>query len=113
MKKYFIIELGGEKETEEMKALELEDIHQAIEWIENSIEDDAEYFEVNINYDINIIKYEFCGSDLDFYTQALVCVEYETIVTEEMFASDVYSVEDIIKSDLSIVSKIKARMVEE
>lgn len=103
MKKYFIIEFGGEKEVNEMKALELDNVTEAINWIKDSMECDEEYFNIDINCDI-IMMYN---------AQAFVSVEYETIVTEEMFASDIYSVEDIITSNLSIVSKITKRMVEE
>ena len=115
MKKYFIIELdmSNEKQLNEMDALELDNIQDAIEWIKGSIESDEEYFNINIDCDINIFKYTQFGSELDFSAQALVSVEYETIITAEMMASQIYSVEDIIKRNLSVISEITKRMVEE
>lgn len=113
MKKYYIIEFGGEKEINEMQALELENFDQAIIWILDSMESDEEYFDIDIYCDIKILKYEEYESKLDFYAKALVCTEYETIVTEEMMQSKIYSVEDIIKTNLSIISKITTKMIEE
>lgn len=115
MKKYFIIELdmSNEDQLNEMDALELDNIDQAITWIQGSMESDEEYFNININCDIKILEYKQYGSELDFYAQALVCVEYETIVTNEMFQSQIYTVEDIITRNLSVISKITKRMVEE
>ena len=103
MKYYYIIEFGGEKEIHEMKALELNNINDAIDEIQGSMESDEEYFHISIKCDINLFK----------HNQALVYVEYESIVTYEMIESEVYSIKDIIESNLSIVSKIIARMVEE
>ncbi len=102
MKKYFIIEFGGKKELHEMTALELVSIQDAIDWIQGSMDSDEEYFNIDIKCEINLFK----------PNQALVCVNYETIVTQEMFQSEVYSVEDIITGNLSVVSKIITRMVE-
>lgn len=111
MKKYYIIEIGKtEKELNEMDALELESIEQAIEWIQGSMESDAEYFNVSIRCNIEIlVNYD---SDLDFYSKALVSVDFETIVTQEMIESEVYYVEDIITDNLTVISTIEKRLVE-
>lgn len=99
--KFYIIEFGGEKELHEMNALELVSVKDAIDWIQGSMESDEEYFNINIKCNINLFN----------HNQALVCVKYESIVTHEMMESEIYSVEDIITSNLSIVSKITKRMV--
>ena len=113
MKKYFVIELGGEKEINEMEALELNNIDEAIDWIKDSMASDEDYFNIDIDCEIQLMHYTQFGTELDFYAQAFVSVNYETIVTDEMIQSEVYSVEDIITSNLDIVSKITKRMVEE
>ena len=111
MKKYYIIEIGKtEKELDEMDALELENIEQAIEWIQGSMESDAEYFNIGIKCNIEIlVDYD---SDLDFYSKALVSVDFETIVTQEMIESEVYYAEDIITDNLTVISTIEKRLVE-
>lgn len=101
MKKVYIIELGGEKELNEMNALELKTIDDALEWIQENMESDAEYFNVDIKSDIYIQKH--------FHNKAIVNINAETIVTEEMFESDIYDVDTIIESNLSIVSRIVAK----
>ena len=111
--RFYVIELGGKKEINEMKALELKNINQAIIWIEDSIESDKEYFNIDIDFNIKIIDYEFCGNDLDFYCQAFVSTKYNSIVTYEMIDSEVFDIKDIIESNLSIISKIKLKMVKE
>lgn len=109
MKKVYLIELGGEKEMYEMDALELEDIGDALVWIKNAMESDAEYYNIDIKCSIYIQKYEQYNTVRDFDAKALVYINAETIVTEEMFASQIYSVDTIVKSNLSIVSKIVAK----
>lgn len=111
MKRYYIIEIGKtEKELNEMDALELENIEQAIEWIQGAMESDAEYFNVSIRCNIEIlVDY---NSDLDFYSKALVSVVFETIVTQEMMESEIYYVEDIITDNLTVISTIEKKLVE-
>ena len=112
MKEYFVIEFGGEKEINEMEALELDNINEAIKWIKGSMESDEEYYNINIDCEIQLMHYTQFGTELDFYAQAFVSVEYDDILNQEMKNSDIYSVQDIIESNLSIVSKITTRMVE-
>ena len=102
MRKIYLIELGGKKEMDEMDALELKTIDDALDWIQNSMESDSEYFNVPINCTI----YEKRNASTDRHYKALVYIEAETIVTAEMFESEVYSVETIIETNLSVVSKI-------
>ena len=109
MKKCYLIELGGEKEIHEMKALELDNINEAIDWIKDSMASDEDYFNIDIDCKIQLMEYTQFSTELDFYAQAFVYIDAETIVTEEMFTSQVYSVDTIIKSNLSIVSKIVAK----
>lgn len=106
MKRCYIIELGGEKEMHEMDALELENIDSALLWIQGSMDSDAEYFNIDINCSIYTQKYEQYETVRDFYSKALVYIDADSIVTEEMFASDIYSVDTIIESNLSVVSRI-------
>ena len=110
MKKVYLIELGGEKEMYEMDALELPyTIDSAIDWIQSNMEDDSRYFNINIkctmysDYDKNdnSLKHQYCD--------VLVYIDAESIVTEEMFESQIYSVDTIIESNLSVVSKIIAK----
>ena len=112
MKKYFIIEFGGEKEINEMEALELDNINEAIDWIKDSMASDEDYFDIDIDCEIQLMHYTQFGTELDFYAQAFVSVDYQNIATHEMVDSEMYSVEDIIKRNLSIVSKITKTMVE-
>lgn len=113
MKKYYIIEFPmEEKELNEMDALELDNIDQAIDWIQGSMDSDEEYFNIHLNCNIDILKYEQYGSDLDFYCKALVSVDFDSIVTEEMFASNVYSAETIIEENLSVISRITHKLIE-
>lgn len=121
-KTYYIIELGGEKEVWEMESLELKNMDDALHWIKDSMKDDSEYFNVNIECDIYPIEfeeYEDSKTDykalnkvIDFKGKALVYIKSEDIVTDEMKASDIYDVDTIIESNLSIVSKIITRMTE-
>ena len=101
---YYIIEFNGEKEQNEMDALELQTIEQAIEWIEGAMESDAMYFNINIDCDIGIIKNK--RYDNEKYCQALAHIKYDHIVTDDMMDSDIYAPDIIIRSNLSIVSKI-------
>ena len=109
MKKVYLIELGGEKEMYEMDALELETIDSALVWIQGAMESDSEYYNIKINCSIYVQKYEQYDTVRDFDAKALVYIDAESIVTEEMFASQIYSVDTIIESNLSIVSKIVAK----
>ena len=109
MKKVYLIELGGEKEMYEMDALELETIDSALVWIKGAMESDAEYYNIDIKCSIYIQKYEQYDTIRDFDAKALVYIDAESIVTEEMFESQVYSVDTIIESNLSVVSKIVAK----
>ena len=113
MKRAYIIEFGGEKEVDEMNALELNNIDSATLWILDSMQSDEEYFNIDINYQFYLLKYEQYDSETNFYAKALIYVEYEEKTTEEMLQSDCTSVQQIIESNLSIVSKIITRMVEE
>lgn len=107
MMKVYIIKLGGEKELNEMDALELSHTtDSAVNWIQDSMESDSEYF--NCNIDCTIIYTD----DNDLTTQhcnALVYIDADDTFTEEMSASDVNNVEDIIEGNLSVVSKIIAK----
>ena len=113
--KFYIIEfdMSNEKQLNEMDALELENFQQGIEWIQGIIESDNEYFNIDIDYNIEIIKYKQYGSDLDFYAKAFVSVEYDSIVTYEMIDSEVFDIKDIIEDNLSVISEIKLKMVKE
>ena len=104
MKACYLIELGGEKEVHEMKALELETMSDALEWIGCNMESDSDYFNIDIKYDIYVQKH--------FHNKAIIYIDVETIVTPEMFDSEIYSVETIIESNLSIVSKIMKKFVQ-
>ena len=101
MKKIYLIELGGEKERYEMESLELNSIDDALEWIQGNMESDSEYFNVDIKSDIYVQKH--------FHNKAIVYINAETIVTTEMSDSKIYSVETIIESNLSVVSRIIAK----
>ena len=110
MKKVYLIELGGKKEMYEMDSLELpHTIDSAIDWIQGNMEDDSQYFNINIkctmysdyDKDDNNLKHQYCN--------VLVYIEADSIVTEEMFASQKYSVETIIENNLSVISKIIAK----
>lgn len=110
MKRVYIIELGGEKEVNEMDALEMTTtIDNAIEWIQDTMKSDAEYFNCRINCTIYIDYDKDDNSLTNQYCDALVYIDADRIVTEEMFASDIYDVETIIESNLSIISKIVAK----
>lgn len=109
MKQVYLIELGGEKERYEMDALELNNIDDALVWIQGSMESDSEYFNVPINCTIFLQKYAQYETMRDFYSKALVYIEAETIVTNEMIHSEVYDVRTIIEDNLSVVSKIIAK----
>lgn len=111
-KEYYIIELGGAKEVNEMSALELNNVDQAIAWIQGSMESDAEYYDININCNIETLKYEQYDDEMDFYCKALVTIEYDSVVTHEMMESDIFTPNIIITSNLSIVSQIITKMVE-
>lgn len=111
--RFYIIEFGGKEQIHEMEALEQNNLKDAIEWIEGIIESDEDYFNIDIKYNIEIITYKQYNSDLDFYAKAFVSTEYETIVTNEMIESEVFDIKDIIEGDLSVVSKIKLKMVKE
>ena len=111
--KYYIIELGGAKEIYEMKALELNNIKEAIEWIEEAIKSDEDYFNINIKYNIEIIQYKEYETELNFYAKALVFVEYDSIVTYEMIDSEIFDIKDMIESNLNIISKIKLKLIKE
>ena len=113
MKRAYVIEFGGDKEVDEMNALELNNIDSAILWIRDSMQSDEEYFNIDINYQLYLSKYEQYDNETNFYGKALIYVEYEEKTTEEMLQSDCTSVQQIIESNLSIVSKITTRMVEE
>lgn len=102
MRKIYLIEFGGKKEMDEMDALELKTIDDALDWIQNSMESDSEYFNVPIDCTI----YEKRNASTDRHCEALVYIEGETIVTPEMFESGVYSIETVIETNLSVVSKI-------
>ena len=101
MKQIYLIELGGEKERYEMESLELNNIDDALEWIQGNMESDSEYFNVDIKSDIYVQKH--------FHNKAIVYINAETIVTAEMSDSKIYSVETIIESNLSVVSRIIAK----
>lgn len=113
MKRAYVIEFGGEKEVDEMNALELNNIDSAILWISSSMQSDEEYFNIYIDYQLYLLKYKQYDSETNFYAKALVYVEYEEGTTKEMLQSNCTSVQQIIESNLSIVSKITTRMVEE
>lgn len=101
MQKVYLIALGGEKERYEMESLELNSIDDALEWIQGNMESDSEYFNVDIKSDIYVQKH--------FHNKAIVYINAETIVTAEMSDSKIYSVETIIESNLSVVSRIVAK----
>ena len=106
MKRCYIIEMGGDKEVDEMLALELTDVDMARSWIQGSMKSDSEYYNCDINCLIIDLKYEQYDSTTNFYYKGLVYVEAKDIVNEEMSASDIDNVDTIIESNLSVVSKI-------
>ena len=63
MKRVYVIEFGGEKEVDEMNALELNNIDSAILWIHDSMQSDEEYFNIDINYQLYLSKYEQYDSE--------------------------------------------------
>lgn len=107
MKQAYLIEFGGKKEKYEMDALELpHTMDSAVNWIQGSMESDSEYF--NCYIDCSIIYED--GNDLTTqHCNALVYIDADDTFTEEMSASDVSNVEDIIEDNLSVVSKIIAK----
>lgn len=112
MKRVYLIEFGGEKEVNEMLALELFNIDSAILWIKDAMESDEEYYHTHISCDIYIQQYDQYGSDLNFNCQALVYINANDTVNDEMLASDISNVDTIIESNLSIVSRITCKMIE-
>ena len=63
MKRAYIIEFGGEKEVDEMNALELNNIDSATLWIRDSMQSDEEYFNIELVSGMNDIKF-YCYMNL-------------------------------------------------
>lgn len=110
MIKTYLIEFGGKKELNEMDALELSPtIDSAIDWIQGNMKSDSEYYNCHINCTI-YANYNANSNNLTTqHCDALVYIDADSIVTEEMFESDIYSIDTIIESNLSVVSRIIAK----
>ena len=112
MKRCYIIEMGGEKEVDEMLALELTDIDMARNWIQDSMKSDADYFNCNINCLIVDLKYTQYDSTTNFYYKGLVYIDADNNVNIPTNKDECSNVEDIIETNLSIISKITHKMTE-
>lgn len=108
MKRCYIIELGGEKEMYEMESLELDNIDSAILWIIDAMKDDSEYYNCKIKCQLYNQKYEQYDTERDFFCQVLVYIDAD----DKIGTNDKVNIEDIIESNLSIVSKITCKMIE-
>ena len=112
MKRCYIIEMGGDKEVDEMLALELEDVDDARSWILGAMESDSEYFNCDIDCSIIDLKYEQYDSTTNFHYKGLVYIEADDEIGIEVKDDECSDVETIIETNLSIVSKIVTKMVE-
>lgn len=110
MQNAYILEFGGKKEVYEMKSLELDNIDNAISWIKETMRSDEEYFHKKIDCNIFILKYE--EYDDIFYCKAIAYINTDSTITNEMIQSDIKSIETIIETNLSIISKITCKMSE-
>lgn len=88
----YLIELGGDKEINEMDALELTSYKDALTWIQSSIESDAEYYDINVVVSIHTIKYVEYSSSMDFYALTFVYCECDK--------------KDVVEDNLDVISKI-------
>lgn len=113
MRRCYIIELGGEKELNEMDALELQPtIDDAIDWIQNNMESDSEYYNININCTI-YIDYDKDDNDLtNQYCDALVYINTDDKIGIQVRKDECSDIETIIETNLSIISKITHKMTE-
>lgn len=102
MQRAYLIKFGGEKETHEMNALELNGINDAIDWIKGTMESDSEYFNCNIECNIYIQDVENC--------KALVYINADDKIGIKVGDDECSDIETIIETNLSIISKIIHKM---
>lgn len=112
MQRCYLIELGGEKEIEEMIALELGNIDSAMLWIVDNMNSDAEYFNCNIQCRCYLQHYEQYNNELNFYAKCLIYISADDKIGIKVNKDECSDVESIIESNLSIISKITTKMID-
>lgn len=114
MKRCYIIEFGGEKEVNEMKALEIgfDDINDAFDYIIETMDSDGEYFNCNIECTIYLLDIALLYSSHNHYCKALVYVDADDEIGIQVREDECSDIETIIETNLSIISKITHKMME-
>lgn len=103
----YILEFGGIKEVDEMLALELSNYDEALGWVIESLNCDAEYYDTKISIKtFETLQYDNYESETNFHAIALLLIEADEKVgidTSEDESSDMVK---IIESSLNVVSRI-------
>ena len=104
----YILEFGGNKELNEMSALELNNYDDACDWIISSLNCDSDYYKTNIDipHIVTLEYYNDNDNSKNFHAQTMFIIETNNKIRTNIKKDEYYNIVDIIESSLTVVSKI-------
>ena len=104
----YIIKFGQIEQVDVMLALELTTYYEAREWIIESLQCDAEYYNarIKVKHFKTLYYEEYEGESIDLTATAILVIEADDMVGIDVREDELSDMEEIIESSLNVVSKI-------